>query len=245
MDKAVAQYLEEKKDRLPFLYDWKFDEALAAEKFAIEFTGANWFEKTLELKNHLRAQASTNTHQHGVIATYFIRDWGGIKRFSRVDETLSLFSQHAGSPVAPVTFTPPFARISSWSKWASVVCPDWACIYDARVAYSLNAINYMNGAEHPIFPMPEGRNTRLRILDINTLLLTKRLESGESSDPKRLKQAHFIPDNQAYLQYLTLVRNVSTLLWDDTEHIHEVEMLLFALADSDIYQDIFTQLARA
>ncbi len=33
-------------------------------------------------------------------------------------------------------------------------------------------------------------------------------------------------------------------LWNDTNHIHEVEMLLFSLADRQIYQDVFDRIAR-
>lgn len=93
--------------------------------------------------------------------------------------------------------------------------------------------------------MPEGRNTRLKMLDINTLLLGSRLKSGESSEPKHLRKAHFLPEEPVYPTYLTLLRNVSNILWNDADHIHEVEMLLFSLADRDIYQDVFRQLSKS
>lgn len=123
MDYAVAEYLQDKKDQLPCLFDWKFDEGLAAEKFNIEFEGLNRFEKNQELKYHLRARVTNDDPaHHGGIATYFIRDWGGIRRFSKVSETQALFSELAGTPTVPITFTPPFKSISSWSKWASIAC---------------------------------------------------------------------------------------------------------------------------
>lgn len=247
MENAVADYLRDKKDLLPSLYTWKFDDVRAAELFGISFAGGDWFQKTLELKEGLRSRVRSTTCDivHGDIATYFIKEWGGITRFSKVTETLELFADHQGQRTLPPAFKPSLKLISSWSKWASIVCSEWACIYDARVAYSLNAINYLKGIGHPIFPMPEGRNTRLQMLDITTLLLNQRLQEDESSDPKSLRKRHFLPDRDTYVTYLELVRNVSMQLWDDTDHIHEVEMLLFALADGKIYQDVFERVAQS
>jgi hypothetical protein len=247
MHKVVTEFLRDKKDDLPTLYDWSFDHTLASAEFGISFSGGTSFDRTLELKAGLRAKVRTLDceAEHGRIATYFIKTWGGITRFSKVSETLALFAPHSGSIAVPAGFQPPFALISSWSKWASIVCPDWACIYDARVAYSLNAINYLAGSNHRIFPMPEGRNTRLNMLDITTLLLGKRLRRGELSDPKWLRQEHFLPARDAYPEYLSIVREVSKELWGDEKHIHEVEMLLFSLADREIYQQVFSRLAES
>lgn len=247
MDTAVAEFLRKKKNDLPSLYDWTFDDHVASSEFGINFSGETSFDRTLELKDGLRKLVlSTRCEaEHGRVATYFIRVWGRITRFSKVSETLELFSSHRGSTTMPAGFEPSFKLISSWSKWASIVCPDWACIYDARVAYSLNAINYLTGAKHPIFPMPQGRNTRLKMLDITTLLLGERLLAGESSDLKSIKNNHFVSEENAYPEYLSIVRKVSEDLWGDEKHIHEVEMLLFALADGDIYQEVFNRLAKA
>lgn len=246
MESAVAEYLRDKKELLPSLYDWKFDDARATELFGISFDGHDWFQKTLQLKEGLRSRVRSTSCPtvHGDVATYFIKKWGGITRFSKVTETLQLFAQYQGQKQMPSNFKPAFERISSWSKWASIVCSDWACIYDTRVAYSLNAINYLRGAGYPIFPMPDGRNTRLRMLDVTTLLLNERLRMGDPSDPKSLKSRHFIPEHDAYAAYLELARRVSMKLWHDTDHIHEVEMLLFSLADGQIYQDVFDRMAQ-
>jgi hypothetical protein len=93
--------------------------------------------------------------------------------------------------------------------------------------------------------MPDGRNSRLKMLDINTLLLGKRLKRGDNNDPRSLRKKHFVPAENAYIQYLSIVRGVSQALWGDEKHIHEVEMLLFALADGDIYEQVFDRLAES
>lgn len=250
MDKLVAEYLRPLKDGLPSCYDWNFDHERAAREFGLSFQGGTSFDRTLELKSGLRQLVKETDCQaeHGRVATYFIKVWGGITRFSKIDETLIRFAYMKGSAAPPADYNPSFQTISSWSKWASIVCPDWACIYDARVAYSLNAINFLDGGKHPIFPSPEGRNTRLKMLDISTLILNKKLERSQpqvpgASDPKTIRKNHFISEFNAYVVYLALVSKVSQELWGDTNHIHEVEMLLFSLADADIYADVFNRLA--
>lgn len=251
MHKLVSEYLRPWKDKLPTIYDWDFDQDRATSEFGLSFVGITSFDRTLELKSGLR-QLVRNTGcpiEHGRVATYFVKVWGGITRFSKVDETLGLFSHMKGS-TAPPAYTLPFKMISSWSKWASIVCPDWACIYDARVAYSLNAINYLAGAKHPIFPMPEGRNSRLKMLDVSTLILSERLGHPQphihgASDPKTIRRNHFIPEHSTYAAYVSLVSKVSQDLWNDSNHIHEVEMLLFSLADAGIYSDVFSRLSNS
>ena len=252
MHKLVAEYLRPWKDKLPTLYSWDFDQGRATREFGLSFGGATSFDRTLELKSGLRQLVrDTDCHsEHERVATYFVKVWGGITRFSKVDETLSLLSHMKGSAAPPMAYTFPFKMISSWSKWASIVCPHWACIYDARVAYSLNAINYLAGAKHPIFPMPEGRNSRLKMLDVVTLLLSERLGHSQpnfhgASDPKTIRKNYFIPEKCAYAAYVSLVSKVSQDLWGDSSRIHEVEMLLFSLADASIYADVFNRLSNS
>ena len=250
MHKLVAEYLRPWKDKLPTLYDWDFDQDRATKDFGLSFGDTTSFGRTLELKSGLRqlVRETDCPIEHARVAIYFVKVWGGITRFSKVEETLCLFAHMKGSTAPPVAYNLPFKMISSWSKWASIVCPEWACIYDVRVAYSLNAINYLAGAKHPIFPMPEGRNSRLKMLDVSTLLLSERLGHTQphvdgASEPNTIRKNHFIPEHSTYAAYVSLVSKVSQDLWGDSNRIHEVEMLLFSLADADIYADVFKRLS--
>lgn len=243
MNEKISEYLKSKKDNISSLYTWDFKVSVPDEQFGIVVEGANWLEKTLCLKRKLQEYIAENPDAQDDVAEYFITDWGGIRRFSKSKETVRDFSQWQGNQTRPTNFKPKFSSVSSWSKWASLVCPMWACIYDARVAYSINAINYLSGGEHKIFPTPDGRNTRLGILDISTLLLQMKLKDGDSSNPKDIEKAHFVKEKDAYIEYLSIVVAVSNSLWGDNAHIHEVEMLLFALADADIYEDVFRKVS--
>ncbi len=245
MDSHIAKYLEGHKDKLAELYSWDFDTKVPLEKFGILVKGDSWFEKTNNLKLALRKRIEEKNQEQKElerIATYFIKEWGGIRRFSKPEEVVEMFGNITGTDVCPKDFKPTFKSISSWSKWASLVCPKWACIYDARVAYSINAINYLSGGTHKIFPIPEGRNTRLNLLDVSTLILSAKINETDKSDPKSIRKSYFVKDSAAYIEYLSLVRGVSQRLWNDHEHIHEVEMLLFALADTAVYESVFERI---
>lgn len=239
MDKQIAEYLDDKITRLEELYKWDFDASIPLDKFGILAEGDNWLQKTISLKSKLRDYISKNPSERNEVAKYFITEWGGIRRFSRPNEVVNDFSCLQGSNEKPTNFKQKFKSVSSWSKWASLVCPDWACIYDARVAYSINAINYLGGGQHKIFPTPDGRNTRIGLLNVSTLLLEMKIKTGDSSDPKFVKNAHFVKEKDAYIKYLDLVSSVSRRLWNNISHIHDVEMLLFALADTTIYNDVY------
>lgn len=241
----IAKYLTPYKDHLDALYQWKFDEEMPRVRFGISINGESWFQKTRDLKTKLvNKVASVESDDELVqIASYFIKDWGGIKRFTRSKELVTQFKDVSGSPALPEELNLPYRSVSSWSKWLSLICPEWACIYDARVAYSLNAINYLSGGKYDIFPMPAGRNTRLNMLDVSTLLISSKVEAGDDPQPKALREKYFVAESMAYKEYIELIQKTSIELWEEEGHMHDVEMILFSIADSYAYKDLFAALS--
>jgi len=242
MHKEIAAFLEPYKDRLVELYKWEFNQEIPHERFGISVSGDSWLEKTRNLKEQLTQKIHDSKSDKKLlieIAEYFIKDWGGIKRFSKANEIVIRFKSIIGTKTQPHHFDASYKSISSWSKWVSLICPRWACIYDARVAYSLNAINYLCGNKHKIFPIPEGRNTKLRMLDITTLLVASKIQPKESTHPKTLRKKYFIPESEAYREYLRTIKLANKELWGNSGDIHDTEMLLFSIADTYIYQDLF------
>jgi len=246
MHNEVAEYLSKYKDRIDEFYAWSFNESIPRTQFGFKFSGKTPFQRTLELQRQVSeaARNATSDDEKERLATYFIKDWGGIAKVSDVRAIVVRFNPVAFSET-PCNADFGFKRISSWSKWISVVCPKWACIYDTRVAYSLNAINYISGARHKIFPMPDGRNTQINILDVTTLLLSKKLSAADSSEPKTIRESHFIGESVAYKSYIDIIHNVSSLLWAGSVPCQFTEMLLFSLADTHIYEDLFAVVSRA
>ena len=246
MHNEIAEYLSKYMSRIDDLYTWPFKEEIPRKEFGFIFSGKTAFQKTLELKQQISkaAEGVSSEEEKDRLATYFIKDWGRITKISDVREIVSRFNSVAFSKaLCKADFG--FKKISSWSKWLSVVCPKWACIYDTRVAYSLNAINYISGAKHKIFPMPEGRNTQLNILDVATLLLSRKLSVADSIEPKAIRKRHFVSESAVYETYTEVIHKVHSLLWGSSAPCQFSEMLLFSLADKHIYEDLFGVVSRA
>ncbi len=246
MDRYIAGLVETMRDDLASHYRWPFDENVPRERFGIVVQGSNWLEKTLSLKAQLSARVIEHRGDRSElrrIANYFIQEWGGIKRFDRAADVIDEFHDIIDSEAMPSSdYKFAFDGISSWSKWLTLACPIWACIYDARVAYTLNVLNFINGGAARIFPSPEGRNSKLKMFDIASLLLADKVVTGDHPDPESLREKYFVSRKDAYREYLCIIRNVSEHVWKDRRHLPHVEMMLFALSDNVVYRNLFDSL---
>lgn len=242
----VAEYLENKINCLEQLYQWQFDAAIPEARFGSKIPNKSWAKKTRSLRWQLRKFLKDNQDQNSAlkVARYLIHDWGRIPQFKRCKQVVVEFA-NVSKPDDISNCCFGFDGISSWSKWASFVRPAWACTYDARVAYSINAINFLKGGFHKIFPSPPGRNPRLLALDVATLVRAKKLSRADrpwdlSLDPAFEDKT--VSKGEVYRTYLELVRAVSERLWGNAKHIQTVEMLLFGMADGALYRDVISDL---
>lgn len=137
-----------------------------------------------------------------------------------------------------------FGGIASWSKWLNFVWNDWALIYDARIAFALDAIHFICRIDAPIFPVPAGRNPRLANFDAQgsaafgwlANYAHKRLAGSEIS---ACLKAAMVPESEAYSYYLAVMAEAHQLLWPSSERrpLVHTEMLLFKLSIEDIADD--------
>lgn len=98
------------------------------------------------------------------VSEWFVREWGGIR--GNHANTI------AGHVLAVTNGGPARLRaVSSWSKVAVLADPNRYAIYDARVAFALNALQVLeHGHIVEQFPVPPGRNTEInRAIDILAL----------------------------------------------------------------------------
>lgn len=250
----VAEYLRQYVNNVEENYKWKFDEVLASKHTGLVFEAeASWYSKTTQLKQYLRAELDrgVSRDEHLRIAKYFISDWGGVKTNKDLDviidstRRLALEGRHAFEDVA-------LKGVSSWSKYLSLLC-DWAPIYDSRVAFSINAINYMSNSLDEFYPMPEGRSPRLSLIDLETLYVLPKLKDGLISEQdfshphfsSRIQKKFHIPARQAYGKYVLLLNDVARQLGLECGGRDVVEMLLFAMAPDRILSDLIAYLARS
>ena len=136
-----------------------------------------------------------------------------------------------------------FTNIASWSKWLNFVWPEWALIYDARIAFGLNAIHFLRRLDTPVFPQPPGRNSLLGNLDAQALAVLRRNAVRQETPPNDAKEAakwfqrqQFRPPH-AYPIYLEVMSQAHELLWADKEPkppLVHTEMLLFRVSANQL-----------
>lgn len=192
-------------------YTWKFDQKILATRFHLSTDGENWCEKTRALKRGLARTWTLHPERRMDVADYAVRVWGGVKRNAAV--TLQRYVEIISDGKLPENHK----GIASWSKVAAFSNPDLYAIFDARVSFSLNAIQVIYGGEDFFwFPQLPGRNNLLNA----SWPFLKSIAVKNSW--------HVVESPEVYSVYINLLRAVSVKIGIDLE---EVEMLLFSNAE--------------
>lgn len=214
MNALEATLLSYATQHLPALrneYVWKFDAAVARTDFGVTVTGTTWYDKTRALKRGLSEVWTSRPNERTALADYAVRVWGGVKR--NAPTTIESYVQTMSLGAVPKSHK----GIASWSKIAAFSDPSSHAIFDARVSFSLNAIQLLSGAGQCLwFPHLAGRNKLL--VEMWPLL-------EAYADVKKWTP---IDSTQVYSTYITLLTSVSRSLRKD---IDDVEMLLFSKAE--------------
>jgi len=250
----IVKYLDRFKLDLPILYGWnaKIDRLVEletlTEKQVEEINALSPYEKELHLKR-IVGQKLNNTLKSNVrlfekLSLWIIKDWGGITS-ANDNDTISLVKAFLKQD------NPNFNRIASTSKVGAYLYPDRNVIYDSRVAYSINWIILSENAGQKFFPIPEGRNSKMAAFDMNVLIRLKNISVYRPKDINNLVQSQFIKNSDkkifidkkdAYFELNNLVKQINRLLWkgdkEKEQNLYFTEMLLFSIADREIFLDI-------
>lgn len=222
----------------------------------IDFENLSRFDQEIQLKKILKkffdeetVHNSTYSDLYKTLYIWIIRDWGGIT--SSDDEyTIKLIDKF----LLAENGKHDFKRIASTSKIASFIEPTENTIYDSRVAYSLNWIILSTDAGSKFFPIPYGRNSKMTAFDLNVLIKLKNINMYTPTDTKSLGDKRFINkidkqlyinEKEAYSVLRSLIKAISKELWkgdkDREDNLYYTEMLLFIMADNEVYMDIVSQ----
>lgn len=251
VDKIVS-FLNRYKEDLNELYRWKSNseklvdlDVLSPEELS-ELNKMSHYKKEVALKSKVHKALNSSLIRNPMlfdkICLWIIKDWGGI-RTAKDEDTLKLLE------VYKKDLDPPFERIASSSKVGSFMFPEKYIIYDSRVAYSLNWILLSENAGNKFFPIPEGRNSKMLAFDMNVLIRLKNIEKYQETTLNELENRLYInnkdkdcyiPKKSAYSQLNKLIKQINEQLWkgDKTKKLFFTEMLLFSIADKEIYSDI-------
>lgn len=253
IDKFVT-HLDRYKSDLPTLYNWnaKIDRLVELETLTEnqvrEINALSAYEKELQLKKivgqKLNDALKTNPDLFDKLCLWVIKDWGGIST-SRDNDTIGLIRKFLNED------RPNFDRIASSSKVGAYLFPDRNIIYDSRVAYSINWIILSENAGQHYFPIPVGRNSKMSAFDLNVLIRLKHISIYQPTDITHLDHRLFIKNSdkklfiskkEAYYELNKLVKQISQKLWkgdkEREQNLYYTEMLLFSIADREIFMDI-------
>lgn len=217
-----------------YLYGFNFDSPLFSEQEKEELNSIeNIFRRNVKLKEFLRINTDGSDKQMDW-NFWIINNWGGIRTFKRNEKNLekikTFFKQLTDSIMTRETFN----TISSLSKLASFMDPENYVIYDSRVIYAMNWLILTSGLpDQKFFPMPTGRNTKLLEFDIQTIIRLSKLEDNKTKKPL------FYDYKTAYFEFCKLIKSLSKEVFNDlTIKPYYLEMLLFVIADKEIYDEL-------
>lgn len=251
---SIVKYLERHKLNLPQLYYWNAridrltDLGVLTKDRVVQLNLLTPFEKEIELKKvvgrKLNEYLNTDKILFEKLCLWIVKDWGGITT-ANDKETIDLVYDFLYEE------KPKFKRIASKSKVGAYLDPEKNVIYDSRVAYSLNWIILSENAGNIFFPIPEGRNSKMSAFDLNVLIRLKNIDYFQPKSLEHLEERLFIKkadknlfinEKEAYSELTKLIKSVSKELWKGNEervqNLYYTEMLLFSIADREVFMDI-------
>lgn len=217
LDARLRSFARSNLPSLPQVYTWKYDLAVVQQSFGLHIGGANWYERTRELKSQLAQAWAASPSRRADLADYAVRVWGGVR--GNAADTLLSYVDAVSQGKTPATHK----GIASWSKVAAFSDPERHAIFDARVSFSLNAIQLLDEEEAPCwwFPQLPGRNTLLT--QTWPILKARARTQGWSR----------MGSDETYPRYITLLERAAGPLGVG---IADLEMLLFAQAEALAHQ---------
>jgi len=193
------------------------------------------FEKNIELKNELEYQYQSKGDS-SELDFWIINHWGGIHGFKNTENNIDKTKKFKQQLNVGKLTKDSFSTISSLSKIASFMYPEEFFIYDSRVIYALNwlILTCENRDElcYSYFPIPTSRNKILVNFDIQTVLNI--YHSGQYTD----FSAMYYDQQIAYFTYCNFIKKAAQSIYGESEKPYLIEMLLFVLADKEIFSEI-------
>ena len=271
---AVAAYLGPHVEALKD-YKWKMGKAVPIEaqqlgliavdhKGGVAATNALRCDVAKRVREvHLLAGDTRNSKMQD-FCTFVICKWGAlssnkpktIEAYARVYTSTAIADLSAVRSLQELRIQAdcdfPIEGIASWSKWLNFAWPEWALIYDSRIAFALNAIHVLKGVDARAMPVPKGRRILLSKLDPQTLAALSYLKRESEPIPEvpngenvksleRWLERGVIPEADAYEFYLMVMMRAHEVMGRVSfPALVDVEMLLFYLSIRHVVHDFLS-----
>ena len=195
----------------------------------------NQFDKNERLKWILKEKYE-KTSNTTPLDYWIINEWGGIRGFKPNERNIEKILNFRKQLEKRKLSLDSFSTISSLSKLSSFIDPDNFVIYDSRVIYSLNwlilSCENQDVFKEKYFPIPSGRNRIIIDFDMNTIINITHISEYVQNEYL------YISQQQAYFDFCEFVKNASKEIYGTNSKPYKLEMLLFILADKEIFEDM-------
>lgn len=197
-------------------YQWQIPDQLS---FMVSGQG---FQNNVKLKMQFHERWKIANNENRIkITNEIISIWGGVRGNKK--ETIEIYVNKYSAEFNDC----PLKGVASYSKLLSIIEPKRFAIYDARVAVSLNAIQFLADVKNGIiFNYIDGRNN----ITGNKLNKTGfRYLQPFTKKSLKAKAWRTLPNDNTYHEYLATLQDIQAAL--PTHHLYEFEMSLFANAE--------------
>jgi hypothetical protein len=195
----------------------------------------NTFDQNVELKWILSEKYQSNSEQN-FIDFWIINVWGGIRGLKLNERNIDKIMRYKKQIEKGRLSLDCFSTISSLSKISSFLQPEKFVIYDSRVIYTLNWLiltcENQNELNEKYYPMPSGRNKIIADFVMNTIINVSHL--SEYTEKVEL----FVSQQQVYFDFCDFIQKATIEIYGTNAKPYELEMLLFTLADKEIFTDL-------
>lgn len=199
----------------------------------------NPFDQNVRLKWILSEKYKANSEQN-FIDFWIVNNWGGIRGFKPNERNIEKIRRFKKQLEKRKLSLDCFSTISSLSKISSFIDPKNFVIYDSRVIYTLNWLiltcENQNGFKEKYFPMPSGRNKIIADFDMNTIVNISHISEYVK------KTELYVTQQNAYFEFCDFIKTNTKLIYGENSKPYELEMLLFTLADKEIFNELKEQI---
>lgn len=197
------------------------------------------FTTSVEMVSALREHIINNDIQLNNEQQFWtINNWGGIGSFKNTETNQNRILAFSNGLENRKLTVDTFSVISSLSKIASFQNPKNYFVYDSRTIYTINwLILKANIKDAFYFPMPESRNSKLTLFDLNTIIAYRNKERILTESQKYSIKPILLNHQTAYFVYCDLIKYLHKYILQD-QPIWIIEILLFSMADNIIFKEV-------
>jgi hypothetical protein len=214
---TLKKYFEKELPNLKIAYKWKIPNVQGFNQ-----VGQISYDANVELKKYLHLRWKSSSYSERLeLAKIIVADWGGVR--GNKSETLQSYVDKIEQKDSQI----PIKGIASYSKILSITDVDKYAIYDARVAVSLNAIQWNYHVNNGVaFNYIDGRNNIT-----GNSLTRKGFAYHENFIVKNLERNGWnrLSKDETYQFYLKTLHEC--LRYFPEYKLYDLEMLLFSNAE--------------